>query len=398
MNLELHILQNFAPSNLNRDDTGSPKSCEFGGVRRARISSQCLKRAIREQFKSQDLVPAANRAERTKRLVLAITEGLQERGRDAGVARGVAEQALAAIEIKLGDLPKGEDATLDEYKTQYLVYLGATELATLVSFCDTHWTALEELASPSEAKGKAKDKKASSKDIADKLGGKSVVEALKKSLDGGRAADLALFGRMLADLPERNIDAASQVAHAISTHQVGIEFDYYTAVDDRKPDDNAGADMIGTVEFNSACYYRYANIDLGQLFENLGKDRDLALKTVEAFLLANRDAEPTGKQNSFAARNKPSFVFAVVRGSGSWSLANAFAVPVRGEDLVGGSIDALAKHWDEMVGMYDAPDGLAAAWCALGDHPDGLLPGRVANYRAMVAKVLEAVAPSLGTA
>src|SRR5690606_27169067 len=112
----------------------------------------------------------------------------------------------------------------------------------------------------------------------------------------------------------------SQVAHAISTHQVNAEFDYYTAVDDQKPKDTAGADMIGTVEFNSACYYRYANIDVAQLAANLGNDRDLAIAAVRAFLVASRDAIPTGKQNSFAARNAPSFIMTVVRPSGAWSL------------------------------------------------------------------------------
>src|SRR5690606_30773078 len=157
-----------------------------------------------------------------------------------------------------------------------------------------------------------------------------------KSLDGGRAVDLALFGRMLADLPDRNVDAACQVAHAISTHRVSAEFDYYTAVDDLKPDDTSGADMIGTVEFNSACYYRYANIDLRQLVKNLkGEaeevDAELAEAAVRAFLIASRDAIPTGKQNSFAARNAPSFFLAVVRDRGAWSLANAFVAPVNGQ-------------------------------------------------------------------
>ena len=103
---------------------------------------------------------------------------------------------------------------------------------------------------------------------------KEIINAFNR----GKAIDLALFGRMLADLPEKNTDAACQVAHAISTHAVEREFDFYTAIDDLKPDDTSGADMMGTVEFNSACLYRYAVINWDKLVENLQEDGILAKK------------------------------------------------------------------------------------------------------------------------
>ena len=393
MNLELHILQNFAPSNLNRDDTGSPKSCEFGGYRRARISSQCLKRAIREQFKVQDT--GLEQAQRTKRIVEVVTKALAADQRDPATALTVVQAALGSIGLATATDGQYESAVgngngapvLTFPKTQYLLFVGEREVQALTDFCRAHWDALA-AADPAAEGGRGK-KKTPTAELP-----KGAADGLKRALDGGRAADLALFGRMLADLPERNIDAASQVAHAISTHQVGIEFDYYTAVDDLKPDDTAGADMIGTVEFNSACYYRYANIDLGQLRKNLGGDGDLARKAVEAFLVASRDAEPTGKQNSFSARNKPSFVFAVVRDSGFWSLANAFARPVRpqrDEDIVGESIERLAGHWRDLVKMYGEPSGLTTAWTALGDGHEGLLPGRVDSYSDLMTAVMGAI-------
>ena len=149
-----------------------------------------------------------------------------------------------------------------------------------------------------------------------------ISKALQKVLDGGKAADLALFGRMLADLPEKNRDASSQVAHAISTHKVGVEFDFFTAVDDLKPEDTAGSDHLGTVEFNSACFYRYVNVNIDKLKENLQGDEDLTKATIEAFIRAAVEAIPTGKQNSFATHEKPSFVLAVVRDAGMCSLAN----------------------------------------------------------------------------
>lgn len=377
MNLELHIIQNFAPSNLNRDDTGSPKSCEFGGFRRARISSQAIKRAIRTEFREKELIPPDLRAERSKRFVERIAGILAERGRDAAEAANVVEAGLGLLDIRLAD----------EKKTQYLLYLAPAEIERIADFCDDQWEALT--ATSASARG---TKKGQQDDTA-----KALARSLRASLDGGRAADLALFGRMLADLPEKNIDAASQVAHAISTHQVSADFDYYTAVDDLKPDDTSGADMIGTVEFNSACYYRYANVDLRQLAENLGGDPELVASTVRAFLAASRDATPTGKQNSFAARNAPSFVFAVVRPAGAWSLANAFVRPVRprgDQDLVALSVTELDRHWGELAQMYGAPEGATLAACCLGGLPEGakhLKPFEVESARAIEERVLAAV-------
>jgi CRISPR system Cascade subunit CasC len=331
MKLELHILQNFAPSNLNRDDTGSPKHCEFGGYRRARISSQCIKRAIRLAFRQQGLVPTEQLALRSKRFVDRIGEELAARtGQPLELAKRVVKEALATLNIKLAG--GGE-------KTKYLLYFGRQEIEQIREFAQQHWDRLDD----STAAGQ---------------GTKLLANELKKHLDGGGAADLALFGRMLADLPEKNIDAAAQVAHAISTHEVTTQFDYYTAVDDLKPEETAGADMIGTVEFNSACYYRYANVDLDQLRSNLKNDWELAVNTVAAFVQASIEAIPTGKQNSFAAHNPPALIVALLRRRGSWSLANAFLKPVRpgrDGDLVCASARALDEHWKELVDLYGDP-------------------------------------------
>ena len=158
---------------------------------------------------------------------------------------------------------------------------------------------------------------------------------------------MALFGRMLADMPEKNQNAACQVAHAISTHSVEREFDFYTAVDDLKPEDTAGADMMGTVEFNSACFYRYAVVDWEKLVANLQDDTELATKGLRAFLEGFVVAEPTGKQNTFAAHNPPEFVaVSVRRNTAPRNLANAFETAVRvkkDESLTRKSAEELAK-------------------------------------------------------
>ena len=174
-------------------------------------------------------------------------------------------------------------------------------------------------------KGKSRSKKATAGEAP-----KEIRAKIDSIFNGGKAVDLALFGRMLADMPEKNQNAACQVAHALSTHSVEREFDYYTAVDDLKPEDSTGADMMGTVEFNSACFYRYAVVDWEKLVENLQDDEQLAKKGLRAFLEGFVVAEPTGKQNTFAAHNPPEFVAVSVRENAApRNLANAFETAVR---------------------------------------------------------------------
>lgn len=363
MLIETHLLQNFAPSNLNRDDTGSPKDAEFGCYRRARISSQCQKRAIRGYFRDHNLIPPANLAARTKRLADTLAQRLRDKGRDEQAAVRAARAAVSAF------LPKSEDKA--EHKTPYLLFLGENEIARFADLVEKHWTAFSEAPTgpapvPAADKPAARRKKGAADNDAPKAP-EGFIRSVAELLDGGGAADLALFGRMLADLPERNVNAACQVAHAISTNQIhSVSMDYYTAVDDLKPDDTAGADMIGTIEFNSACFYRYASLDVRELIGGFRDDKkkqpfglhgdvDLARTTARAFLKAFIRAIPTGKQNTFAAHNPPSLVFAVVREGQPLSLANAFVSPVvarHGESLTAKSIAALDDFYGRLVKMY----------------------------------------------
>lgn len=338
--LEIHILQNFAPSNLNRDDTGSPKDCEFGGYRRARLSSQSLKRAMREYVRAHDLLPDDALAVRTKRVLKELSEQLAAKGHDSSQTEAVVELALAGLKLKI---EKKDDEDADA-KTQYLLFLGKQEIASIAGVIDAHWEEL--VKNIPEDDGKKKKKKDASKAVP-----KDVVNALETSLDGGKAVDLALFGRMLADLPQKNREAACQVAHALSTNAVQREFDFFTAVDDLKPVDNAGADMLGTVEFNSACYYRYIALDLHKLQENLQGDAELLEQGLRAFLQASYHAAPSGKQNSFAAHNPPHFFAVSVRsGISPRNLANAFAKPIRPKNqksINELSVEALDEQWQQ---------------------------------------------------
>jgi len=342
--IEIHALQNFAPSNLNRDDTGAPKDAFFGGTRRARVSSQCIKRAVRQYFKElvgQKALTSNDVAFRTKRVLDALIAHLVKQGREKEEADKKSRLALASMELSVKE----------DGKSEYLLFLGQREISSIANIIHEKWdsiTASETAPVEGKRPGKAKKQAAQSADP-------ELKKALDKVFNGGKALDVALFGRMLADMPEKNQNAACQVAHAISTHSVEREFDFYTAVDDRKPEDTAGADMMGTIEFNSACFYRYAVVDWGMFVKNLQDDTELAEKGLRAFLEGFMVAEPTGKQNTFAAHNPPEFItVSVRRNTAPRNLANAFetAVYAKGKSLTKESADRLSAKAVALDKLY----------------------------------------------
>lgn len=358
--LELHYIQNFAPSNLNRDDTGAPKDAIFGGYRRARISSQCYKKAMRDYFnKEMESMPAEAKAIRTKKILQYLTDILVNQGVPMENASKLVEHFLGGIGIAFEDKA--------EKKSQYLLFLGRSEIQgiadTIVKFQSD--VRLEEKDDQREKKGKKELKKEAKAAIS-----AEIKKELNDKLDGGKAVDLALFGRMLADLPGKRRDAACQVAHPISTHIVEREFDYYTAVDDLKPDDNPGADMLGTIEFNSACMYRYLAVDLEQLAKNLGGDFDIFYKGIETFLMASALAIPTGKQNSFAAFNYPDYYLSVVRTkTAPQNMANAFEKPIskneyRDSSLTCASICRFEKYWEKNEKIFGTAGNYTVLNCS----------------------------------
>ncbi|HMO82186.1 MAG TPA: type I-E CRISPR-associated protein Cas7/Cse4/CasC [Pyrinomonadaceae bacterium] len=364
MILELHLIQNFAPSNLNRSDTGSPKDCIFGGVRRARISSQCFKRAMRTYFREKFEKPE-NLAERSTRLIEKISQMLIDSGRDEEPSRKAALAALTCIGLKA--------SKKDSTKTEYLLFMGRDELERIAAVCNENFDGLSDDNVSDETK-------------------KTVKKALMDLMKEGKAADLGLFGRMLADLPERNRDAASQVAHAISTHKVGLEFDFFTAVDDLRPEDTAGSDHLGTVEFNSACFYRYANVNIDKLLENLQNDEELTKATVAAYIRAAVEALPTGKQNSFATHEKPSLVYAIVRDAGMMSLANAFEKPVY--DPKGGvvdrSVESLVEHYGKVTSVY-GDDARSRLFITTSAADASSLGNNAGSFNALLDRTMEAI-------
>ncbi len=289
--VDIHVIQTLPPSCVNRDDMGSPKTAVYGGAVRARVSSQAWKHAMRESFKS--LFDEKQLGKRTKRIVALVAEKIVECNSD------IDENTAKNMAIKLLKTA-GLDIKSPEKGTGALFFLS-----------DRQATALGEAYEPNP-----KDKTEYEKKIA---------SALREH----PSVDIALFGRMVAKDATFNCEASAQVAHAISTHKVQTEYDYFTAVDDCAPQDSAGAGHLGTVEFNSSTMYRYATVNVRELNEKIEDNiSDVVKKFVQAFVLAM----PTGKQNTFANRTVPDMVYVAIRDDQPVNMCGAFEKPVNGKD------------------------------------------------------------------
>ncbi|MQY28893.1 type I-E CRISPR-associated protein Cas7/Cse4/CasC [Nocardia aurantia] len=296
--VDVHILQTVPPANLNRDDQGNPKEAVYGGVRRSRVSSQAWKRATRMHF--VDRVPEQDRATRTRKVAGELAKRLKVRTEvDQEQTERIATALLAPVGITAG---KKAGATA------YLLFVGNGQLDAVIDLVADD---AQELAGLDDA---------------------ALAEAVKQlpvaaQFRENHPLDVALFGRMVADIPALNVDAAVQVAHALSTHATEAEFDYFTAVDDANEDHDPGAGMIGTIGFNSATLYRYASVGLKSLHDNLG-ETDAALDAVDVFVESFARSMPTGHGNAFAHRTLPSLVAITVREDQPVNLVSAFEKPI----------------------------------------------------------------------
>ncbi|HQP27339.1 MAG TPA: type I-E CRISPR-associated protein Cas7/Cse4/CasC [Candidatus Syntrophosphaera sp.] len=334
MLIEIHMIQNHSPANLNRDDLGAPKTCNFGGVMRSRISSQCLKRSIRMSDEFKNLLGGI----RTRRLAELITKAT---GQDC---RNQAEEVLNKAGLKH-----------ENGHSKMLVFMTRNKIDALAQIVTSE--------------------------------GLSVAEKAKKAADVISGAihspDIALCGRMLEpDTKDKNTDkvkwenttveAALQVSHAISTHIARPEIDYYVAADD-EPGDDTGAGFIDEAMFASACFYKYYSIDWNTLIINLQGNEKLAAHTVGAFIQAAALTNPSGKQNSFAAHNLPDGILVEIKET-PVSYANAFVRPVgivKDSDLVEQSIGQLANYVKDIsAGFFPGQMKGNALWFS----PNGRYP------------------------
>jgi CRISPR system Cascade subunit CasC len=327
--IDVHVLQSVPPSNLNRDDAGSPKQAMYGGARRARVSSQAWKRATRKAFK--DHLDETKRGTRTKKISALLADRLAARG---GLEHDNAARIANSLLTGLGIKPSKRKDT----ETSYLLFFGNQQVERLVDLVAADLPRLAGLPD-NELKEEVHD------------------VPVVATLGEGHPVDVALFGRMVADLPRLNVDAATQVAHALSTHAVETEFDYFTAVDDENERGDTGAGMIGTVEFNSATLYRFATVGLEQLSQNLDGDLQATVEALRVFLTCFVTAMPTGHQNTFAHRTTPALVTVAIRDDQPVNLVSAFEAPVtaNGHGLVGGSIQRLAAELTRASDLWGLP-------------------------------------------
>jgi CRISPR system Cascade subunit CasC len=322
--LQLHLLTAYPAANLNRDDTGRPKTLVYGDAPRLRISSQSLKRAWRTSPVFSDSLKHGL-GSRTQRLGEEVQRYLEEKG----MARDQAVENARRIAGVFGKLETADAESPTHIKQ--LAFVSPAEQERALAIADRA------------------------------LAGENIAPEAKDLLGtSDSAADIAMFGRMLADEPKYSREAAVQVAHAFTTHSAAVEDDYYVAVDDLKDPaehDDVGTSFIGVQEYGSGLFYQYVCVDCDLLARNLGGDTTLGADAVEALLRAAATVSPRGKQASFASRARASFVLAERGTQQPRTLAAAFLNPARATDgsgMVEASVAALTRFRDNLDAAYGA--------------------------------------------
>ena len=344
--LQLHLLTFYPPSNLNRDDAGRPKSAVVGGVPRLRVSSQSLKRA----WRTSDVFNTAlegHLAKRTQRLGEEVLGHLTAKGIAADKALLIA-RAIAASFGAVKDAKDDKPA-----RTEQLAFISPQERAAALEAADR---------------------------MADGAPAPKPADLLLRQ---DAAADIAMFGRMLAATPDFNREAAVQVAHALTTHKAVVEDDYYVAVDDlNKPSENMGAGFIGEQGFGSGIFYLYICVDTALLLRNLGGNAPLAAAALAALAEAAATVAPGGKQASFASRAKAHFVLAERGDQQPRTLAGAFLKEASNADPLGDSVTKLKGWRGNLDKAYGPGADAEAALDVVGGH--GSLAEIVTFCRASV--------------
>ncbi|MBN2701187.1 MAG: type I-E CRISPR-associated protein Cas7/Cse4/CasC, partial [Methylothermaceae bacterium] len=335
--VQLHLLTSYPPANLNRDDLGRPKTALMGGAERLRISSQSLKRAWRTSDTFQSKL-GDNMGVRTKRIGEEIFDQLI----DGRIKEKNAHQWAKDISGVFGKTrePSKEDKKKEDFDPLAKKWLHIEQLA---HFSPEERQAIDDLVA----------------ELCKRNEGPNAND-LKLLRQQHSAADIALFGRMLADDPRFNTEAAAQVAHAITVHRVAVEDDFYTAVDDlNRGEEDVGAGHMGETEFGAGVFYLYLCLDRELLSRNLGGDTDLAARTIAALTESAATVAPTGKQNSFASRARASYVLCERGDTQPRSLSVAFLKPVTAgerDGMLNNAIAALEKTRENLDKVYGDGD------------------------------------------
>lgn len=337
--IQLHILASYPPSNLNRDDLGRPKTAIMGGTQRLRISSQSLKRACRDSEIFNDAL-SDHIGIRTKEMGVQVYKALTSGLRLADILKGnekVKESNPKVSENKAIKLAQDISKVFGETESSTAEKpLEGLRLKQLSHFSPEEISAIDALISK----------------VA-KSGAEPTDDDFKLLREYHTAVDIAMFGRMLASNPKYNTEAAVQVSHAITVHEVAVEDDYFTAVDDlNRGEEDMGAGHVGEAEFASGLFYIYVCIDFDLLKKNLSGNEELAKKALRAFIESAAKVAPTGKQSSFASRAYASYILAEKGTQQPRSLSVAFLQALHGKNLLVDAIEALKDTKTKMDAVY----------------------------------------------
>ncbi len=311
--IEFHILQSFPVTCLNRDDVGAPKTAVVGGVTRARVSSQCWKRQVRLAMPGFG-IKLATRTKKSQELFTVACKNV-----------GATDEAASACGQKMAEFLSDDT----------LLFISDTEAQAFAAYAQEHGF------------------------DASKLKDKELAKVAKKALNPAiDALDIALFGRMVAKAADMNVEAAASFAHAISTHKVSNEVEFFTALDDLQ--DEPGSAHMGSLEFNSATYYRYVSLDVGQLAQTLGTD-DLK-KAIAAFTQALFVAVPNARQTTQSGASPWEFARVLVRKGQRLQVPFEQPVKARGEGYLQPSIEALKSYLDKKEKLSGSLFGKVAGY------------------------------------
>ena len=385
MYINVSLVKSYAPSNVNRDDTGSPKTAIFGGSNRGRVSSQCIKRSVRTSEVFQEYFDQNFLGLRTKNFPKLLLDEL--------VSLGISEtesMELASVIPSLLVKPKNDKTKKDEsdkkekgetkeenpLETKQLIFITrqhaknmAISLNNIVQEIGVR-KLIDTLKSTS--KDTSKDKKQIIKRVAD--------ESIAPS------PDIALFGSMTTSDLFKNVEAASSFAHSISTHVVEEDFDYFTAMDDFSEEPGAG--HLADRSFNSATAYQWIGLSVDQLFKNL-QDDEMAIKTIESFIKSLVLSNPSGMQHGFASPTLPDFCLVEITGANqALSCVNAFETPIksRSNGYIKASVDTLIEYSQNLRETYDIPSDKTLVLSTFD------IDGKCKNLSELISGVIDYVA------
>lgn len=334
--IQLHLLTSYPPSNLNRDDLGRPKTAMMGGHSRLRISSQSLKRA----WRTSDVFTKTLKEHIGKRTKEIGKEVFKKIMQQQSIKEKDAKNWAKKIIEQFGDLEKTDSKKKEEQKSK-------TKENETDELKDLKFKQLVHI-SPEEV-----GKIYSLAEAVAKRNSEPTKEELSLLQEKSKAVDIAMFGRMLASNPKYNMEAAVQVAHAISVHSVAVEDDFFTAVDDlNKGEEDAGSAHLGITEFSAGLFYLYICIDKTSLIENLSDSKELADKTLKALVETSATVAPTGKQNSFASRARASYIRCETGDQQPRSLSVAFLEPIEKGNMLETAIKKLEETAENMNKVY----------------------------------------------